>query len=426
VTRPQFHFTAESGWINDPHGITFHDGRYDVFYQYVPDSMIWSPNCHWGHAVGSDLFSLRHLPVALAPGDGDDGIWTGSLIQDGNEGATIFYTSTSAPDHGLGRIRTASANDDDWVQWDKGPVVAEAPHDLDVAVYRDPFVFRDGDQWRMFVGCGLRDGTAAAVGYRSGDLEVWTYEGIAASRSRDERSPVWTGSLWECPQLFELDGRHVLVTSVWDDDVLHHVAYGVGTFENGRFTADAWGQLTYGRSYYAPSFFRDADGRPCLTFWMRGVRDAAEGWSSAHSVPHVLSLDGTALVARPHPDLDAYLGPIVDSDADLGLAGDVRWEPRPGDELIVRSGDRQVLRLEVAGGSLVVFGGVDTWAMPHDGGAIRLVLDGPTAEISTGSGIIGSTISVVEAPLTVTASGEQPVVRALVRDDDSFSASVIR
>jgi len=69
---------------------------------------------------------------------------------------------------------------------------------------------------------------------------------------------------------------------------------------------------------------------------------------------------------------------------------------------------------------------VDTWAMPHDGGAIRLVLDGPTAEISTGSGIIGSTISVVEAPLTVTASGEQPVVRALVRDDDSFSASVIR
>jgi len=42
----------------------------------------WSgyPTAVGGHAVGNNLFELTHLPVALAPGDGDDGIWTGSLL----------------------------------------------------------------------------------------------------------------------------------------------------------------------------------------------------------------------------------------------------------------------------------------------------------------------------------------------------------
>jgi len=45
ITRPTFHFTATSGWINDPHGITYRDGGYDTFYQYVPRSTVWQPNC---------------------------------------------------------------------------------------------------------------------------------------------------------------------------------------------------------------------------------------------------------------------------------------------------------------------------------------------------------------------------------------------
>ena len=53
--RPQFHLTAETGWMNDPHAITFLNGRYEVFFQYVPETLVWSPHCHWAHAVsGSD------------------------------------------------------------------------------------------------------------------------------------------------------------------------------------------------------------------------------------------------------------------------------------------------------------------------------------------------------------------------------------
>ena len=71
--RPLIHFTADSGWINDPHGITYRDGEYHAFFQYIPGITHWAPNCHWGHAVGIDLLSLRELPVAIAPGDGDGG-----------------------------------------------------------------------------------------------------------------------------------------------------------------------------------------------------------------------------------------------------------------------------------------------------------------------------------------------------------------
>ncbi len=59
IVRPEFHYTADRGWINDPHGITYRDGQYHSFFQYVPDSTVWAPNCHWGHAVGPDLLSLH-------------------------------------------------------------------------------------------------------------------------------------------------------------------------------------------------------------------------------------------------------------------------------------------------------------------------------------------------------------------------------
>ena len=424
--RPAFHFTAAEGWINDPLGVTWKDGQYHLFYQYVPGRTTWASNCHWGHATSPDMIAWTEQGVAVAPGDGDDGVWSGSIVTGTDGAATMFYTSVTEPDIGIGTVRTATPDDASWNSWTKGPKLMTAP-DLGVVAYRDPFVFRDGGQWRMFVGAGLEGGTAAAVAYSSEDLSAWTLDGIAAQRSGTDTEPVWTGTMWECPQLFEIDGSHVLVTSIWEDDVLHYVAYGVGSYSGGTFTARSWGQLSYGKSYYAPSFFRDKDGAPSLIFWVRGVISPEGTWASALSVPHTLTLDGDTLVAAPHADLEGYSGPghleqpgagvfeaVLDGGADLRCAvtaGTVISVATPAGPLATLRHDGDGIEVTADGNP-----DFDNVFFPADEGTgLRVIIDAGVLEISGSRGIMAVPLPIVDVPVTLTVTGAvgTPVLRTV-------------
>lgn len=410
--RPAFHFTAADGWINDPLGVTWKDGQYHLFYQYVPNRTTWASNCHWGHATSPDMIAWTEQGVAVAPGEGDDGVWSGSIVTGTDGAATMFYTSVTEPDIGIGAVRTATPDDASWNSWTKGPKLMTAP-DLGVVAYRDPFVFRDGGQWRMFVGAGLEGGTAAAVSYSSPDLTHWTLDGIAAQRSGTETEPVWTGTMWECPQLFEIDGSHVLVTSIWEDDVLHYVAYGVGSYSDGRFIARSWGQLSYGKSYYAPSFFRDKDGAPSLIFWVRGVISPEGRWASALSVPHTLTLDGDTLVAAPHADLARYSGPghleqvaadifeaVLDGGADLECAVTAGT--------VISLGTLATLRHDGDGLEVAVPGNddfTDVFFPAAEGSVLRIIIDAGVLEVSGRQGIMAVPLPIVDASVTLTVTG---------------------
>jgi beta-fructofuranosidase len=413
--RPEFHFTPNQGWINDPYCLTFHNGQYHLFFQYVPDSLVWAPNCHWGHATSPDLVSWIEHPLVLAPGDGDDGVWSGSMAIDDGQ-ATIFYTSVQLTNLNNGRVRTATPTDDTWEHWTKGDIVVTAPAELDLVAFRDPFVFRDGDQWRMLVGTGLT-GTdvtgpvAAASSFSSTDLRQWSFDGLAAQRPGSLREPTWTGSLWECPQIFQIEDRHVLITSVWEDDVLHYVAYGIGHYADGRFEADSWNRLTYGTSYYAPSFFRDRDGNPGLIFWMRGVLDAENGRASALSVPHLLTLDGDQLRSQPHPDLRRHAGPPGASNSRETLptsqAHLIDWTPQTGAHLALTRDGSTVLGLHQRADELVITTPAQTLALPGHG-PITILLDGPATEVFTQAGpyAIGTTS---DPATTLTLTGDPTI-----------------
>ena len=92
-TRPVLHFTSRSGWINDPLGLTHDDGTYHLFFQHVPAGTVWDPGCAWGHATSTDLLHWAEQPVALSPGDGDQGCWSGSVALPEPGRPVVFYTS---------------------------------------------------------------------------------------------------------------------------------------------------------------------------------------------------------------------------------------------------------------------------------------------------------------------------------------------
>lgn len=39
--RPQFHFTPDQNWMNDPNGLVYYKGEYHLFYQYTPKGNTW-------------------------------------------------------------------------------------------------------------------------------------------------------------------------------------------------------------------------------------------------------------------------------------------------------------------------------------------------------------------------------------------------
>jgi beta-fructofuranosidase/levanase len=104
--RPQYHFTPEKNWMNDPNGLIYHNDIYHLFYQYNPGGATWGA-MSWGHATSKDLIHWEHQPVALLARGYPDAItemfFSGTAVADvdntsgfGGNGSTplvAMYTS---------------------------------------------------------------------------------------------------------------------------------------------------------------------------------------------------------------------------------------------------------------------------------------------------------------------------------------------
>jgi len=312
--RPRYHFGAPTGWLNDPNGLSQWDGTYHLFYQFNPDAPRHA-NILWGHATSTDLVRWEDRPIALTPdadGPDRDGCWSGVLVND-NGTPTIVY-SAHADDAQLPSIAIGDSTLDTWTKDPANPVIAGPPAGTDTTAFRDHCVWRDGDTWYQLIGSGFRGIGGAALLYESPDLRSWTYRGPILVGNASQTEPIWTGTMWECVDLFELDGTHILVASVWDEGDTHYPIYFTGSYTDGVFTPDAVRPLDLGlRHFYAPQSFLDDSGRRIIVGWMQEGRDDQQtmdaGWAGVLSVPRVLTLTPSRrLHHAPVPELTRLRG----------------------------------------------------------------------------------------------------------------------
>lgn len=325
MERPLFHFTPETGWLNDPNGLVYFAGEYHLFYQYVPDIRGAGAEKHWGHAVSADLVTWEHLPVALAP-DERGAIWSGSAVVDwhdtsgffnGGSGLVALFTQWRA---GVQAQSLAYSCDRGrtWTKYAENPVIA-AP---ELRVFRDPKVcwHAASGRWAMVVTIGQR-----VRFYTSTDLRAWRAAGEFGAGYGSQ------GGVWECPDLFPLpaegvagDERWVLLISLNGPEG-SWMEYFVGDFDGEAFTsadpATTALPLDRGRDYYAAISWADVppgDGRRLTIGWLSNWRYAHDlpttPWRGAMTLPRTLRLratpEGPRLVQQPVAELLGPRGPL--------------------------------------------------------------------------------------------------------------------
>lgn len=297
--RPQFHFTSQRGWLNDPNGLVYAKGEYHLFYQHNPFGWNWD-NMHWGHAVSTDLFHWKEQPTALYPKRYGDWAFSGSAVVDrantggfksGKEDVLVaFFTSTGRGEcvvysHDLGRT---------WTEYEGNPVVKHAGRDPKV-------VWHEGaKQWVMSV-YDEHQGKRWIAFYTAPDLKKWTLQ------SRIE-------GFYECPDLFELPVDGDARKSQW---VLYAAdgKYVLGTFDGKTFqAAPGKHQLWYGNFYAAQTYSDAPDGRRIQIGWAQGITFPGMPFNQQMTVPCELTLrttpDGVRMFAQPVKEL-ATLDDVV-------------------------------------------------------------------------------------------------------------------
>ncbi|MEU6912351.1 GH32 C-terminal domain-containing protein [Streptomyces olindensis] len=247
--RPQFHFTPQKNWMNDPNGLVYYKGEYHLFYQYNPNGNSWG-DMSWGHAVSKDLVHWDELPLALSHDD-EEMVFSGSAVVDWDN-TTGFGTKKNPPmvaiytsaykDSGKQAQSLAYSTDRGrtWTKYQGNPVI-----DLGSKDFRDPKVqwYAPARSWLMTVSLSAE---RKVQFYSSKNLKDWDL--------LSEFGPAGaTGGVWECPDLFPLavDGdknnvKWVLVVNINPGGIAGGSAaqYFVGDFDGKKFTADDKGTYT--------------------------------------------------------------------------------------------------------------------------------------------------------------------------------------
>ena len=144
--RPQYHFSPEKGWIGDPSGFMYYQGKYHMYW--------------WGKVESTDLVHYQQItPYAMTGTDDNISYFTGSAVIDKNNTAgfgkgayvaayTVFEKDSKKQAQGI----SFSHDGKTFHYYEGNPVL-----DLWSTEFRDPTVFwhEPTQKWVMVVAKAL-------------------------------------------------------------------------------------------------------------------------------------------------------------------------------------------------------------------------------------------------------------------------------
>lgn len=326
--KPFFHLAPRIGWMNDPNGFSYYNGEYHLFYQYHPYDTVWGP-MHWGHSTSKDLIHWMDLPAAIAPDESfdKDGCFSGSAIELGDGKQLLMYTGVKKIADNEGNISefqtqcVAIGDGRDYIKNKNNPVIDSdmLPEGVSKVDFRDPKIWMEDDTFYCVVASRTEDWDGQLLLFSSEDAVSWKFEKILVKNNHR------FGTMWECPDYFELDGKKIVITSPMEMLTEgYEFTNGNGTLclighstEDGTFEYENFQSVDYGIDFYAPQTMLSKDGRRIMIAWMQNwdtisYRSKDTKWFGQMTLPRELSVRAGKLIQQPVREIESLYGEKIE------------------------------------------------------------------------------------------------------------------
>lgn len=330
-----FHLMPPIGWINDPNGLCYFKGEYHIFFQYSPFEVEGGLK-FWGHYITKDLINYKYVGVSIYPDEKYDchGVYSGSAFIEDDK-IYIYYTGNVKllGEHDYiesGReANTMLTVSDDGINFSEKECLMEMkdyPKGITNHI-RDPKIWKVDNSYYMVQGARKygddRDNDIGEVLIFSSKYKR-NWKHISTVNTKDR-----FGYMWECPDLFNLDGQNILITcpqGVKQIESVYENIYLSGYFlinddykTKDSITVDGFTVLDKGFDFYAPQTFLDENGNRVIIGWM-GVPDTEEthknltvdyGWQHCLTIARELSFKNGKLYQKPHRSLEKLRNSMI-------------------------------------------------------------------------------------------------------------------
>lgn len=297
--RQTYHIQPKYGLLNDPNGFCFYNNQYHLFYQWFPFGAVHGLK-HWYHLTSPNLIDWNDEGVGLLPTleHESHGIFSGTGIVK-EEDLYLFYTGNHR-DENWDRHSSqclAILSKEGRIEKVAEPIIS-GPPDNYTHEFRDPKVVKKNDKYYLLVGAQKKESfTGCLLLYTSTNLVEWEFKQEVKTNHES------FGFMWECPDIFELEGKDILLLSPQgiprqesSFQNIYHSGVFVGKFneQEAFFDTQEFQELDKGFDFYAPQTTMTPDGRQVLIGWM-GLPDTVypsdkESWANCLTIPRELSL----------------------------------------------------------------------------------------------------------------------------------------